>query len=91
MELPLELGERPDTLHGFHTNQSIGSTTMRYAIFGALILSLELFGVSAASAGTPASGNAIVEAGSSRDVIQVMEGCGAKYKRNHRTGQCEPF
>jgi hypothetical protein len=64
---------------------------MRYAIFGALILSLELFGVSVAAAAMPANGNAIVKAGSSRDVIQVMEGCGAKYKRNHRTGQCEPF
>jgi hypothetical protein len=64
---------------------------MRYAIFGALILSLEFVGVSVASAGMPASGNVIVKADSSRDVIQVMEGCGAKYKRNHRTGQCEPF
>jgi hypothetical protein len=62
---------------------------MRYAIFGLLILSLELLGVSVAGA-IPTNGNAIVKAGSS-DVIPVMEGCGAKYKRNHRTGQCEPF
>jgi hypothetical protein len=32
-----------------------------------------------------------LKANSSRDVIPVMEGCGAKYKRNHRTHQCEPF
>jgi hypothetical protein len=64
---------------------------MRYAIFGALILSLELLGVSIASAAMPANGNAVLKANSSRDVIPVMEGCGAKYKRNHRTHQCEPF
>lgn len=43
---------------------------MRYAIFGALILSLELLGVSVAGA-IPANGNAIVKAGSS-DVIQFL-------------------
>jgi hypothetical protein len=64
---------------------------MRFAIFGALILSLELVGVSVAAAATPANGNAVVKADSRRDVIPVMQGCGAKYKRNKQTGQCEPF
>jgi hypothetical protein len=64
---------------------------MRYAIFGAVILSLELFGVSFAAAAMPANGSAIVKANSSRDVIQVFGGCGAKYKPNKKTGQCEPF
>jgi hypothetical protein len=64
---------------------------MRYAILGAaLILGLELFGVSVAGA-IPAGGNAIVKTNSSRDFIPVMQGCGAKYKRNKQTGQCEPF
>jgi hypothetical protein len=62
---------------------------MRYAIFGALILSLELPGVSVAGA-IPANGNAIVKTGSSF-VIQVFAGCGAKYKPNKKTGKCEPF
>jgi hypothetical protein len=63
---------------------------MRYAIFGALILSLEFFGVSLAAA-MPTNGNAVVRAGSSKDLIPVMQGCGAKYKRNKQTGQCEPY
>jgi hypothetical protein len=63
---------------------------MRYAIFlGALIVSLDLLGASIANA-VPVSGNAIVNA-NSRDLIPVMQGCGAKYKRNKQTGQCEPF
>jgi hypothetical protein len=49
---------------------------MRYAIFGALILGLELLGASIASAAMPANGNAVVKADSSRDVIQVWGGCG---------------
>jgi hypothetical protein len=48
---------------------------MRYAIFGTLILSLELLRVSIASAAMPANGNAVVKASSSRDVIQVWAGC----------------
>jgi hypothetical protein len=63
---------------------------MRYAIFCALILSLELVGVSVAAA-IPANGNAIVKAGSSRDVIQVYGGCGAWMKWNKRTKKCESF
>jgi hypothetical protein len=62
---------------------------MRYAIAGALILSLELFGVSFASAAMPANGNAIVKASSSTDVIQVGGGCGAKRWPNKKTGKCE--
>jgi hypothetical protein len=64
---------------------------MRYAIFGALILSLELFGVSFAAAAMPANGSPVMKAGSSRDVFQVFGGCGAKYKPNKQTGKCEPF
>jgi hypothetical protein len=64
---------------------------MRYAIFGALILSLELLGASIAAAAMPANGNAIVKAGSSRDVIQVYGGCGAWMKWNKRTKKCESF
>jgi hypothetical protein len=63
---------------------------MRYAIFGALILSLELLGVSAAGA-IPASGNAVVKAGSSRDVIQVWGGCGGKRHFNKQTRKCEDY
>jgi hypothetical protein len=62
---------------------------MRYAIFGALIVSLELLGVSIASAAMPASGNAIVKAGSSRDLIQVWYGCGGKRVFNKKTKKCE--
>jgi hypothetical protein len=62
---------------------------MRYAIAGTLILSLELFGTSFATAAMPANGNAIVKPGSSRDVIQVGGGCGAKRWPNKKTGQCE--
>ena len=62
---------------------------MRYAIFGALILGLEMFGVTFATAAMPANGNAIVKPGSSRDVIQVGGGCGAKRWPNKKTGQCE--
>jgi hypothetical protein len=64
---------------------------MRYAIFGALILSLELVGASIATAAMPVNGNAVVKADSSKDLIPVMQGCGAKYKRNKQTGQCEPY
>jgi hypothetical protein len=62
---------------------------MRYAILGALILSLEAFGVSVAGAAMPANGQLIVKASSSRDVIQVGGGCGAKFWRNKQTGKCE--
>jgi hypothetical protein len=62
---------------------------MRYAIAGALILSLEVFGMSFASAAMPANGNAIVKASTSTDVIQVGGGCGAKRWPNKKTGQCE--
>jgi hypothetical protein len=62
---------------------------MRYAIFGALILSLEVFGISVAGAAMPARGQAIAKASSSRDVIQVGGGCGAKFWRNKQTGKCE--
>jgi hypothetical protein len=62
---------------------------MRYAIFGALILSLEMFGVTFATAAMPANGNAIVKPGSSRDVIQAGGGFGAKRWPNKKTGQCE--
>lgn len=56
---------------------------MRYAIFGALILSLELFGVSFATAAMPANGSAIVKA-NSRDVIQVAGGCGRHHHRDSK-------
>jgi hypothetical protein len=62
---------------------------MRYAIFGAIILSLQLLGASVPASAMPASGNVIVKANSS--VIQVFGGCGAKYKPNKKTGKCEPF
>ena len=45
---------------------------MRYAIFGALILSLELFGASIATAAMPTSGNAIVNSDLSRYVISGL-------------------
>jgi hypothetical protein len=61
---------------------------MRYAIFGALILSLELVGVSVAAAAIPANGNAVLKASSSSDVIQVMQGCGKHFHREK--GQCVP-
>jgi len=61
---------------------------MRYAIFGALIVSLELFGVSFASAAMPANGSDVVKAGSS--VVQVMQGCGKHYHRDRATKQCVP-
>jgi hypothetical protein len=62
---------------------------MRYAIFGALVLSLPLVGMSVASAAMPTNGNAIVRANSSKEVIQVGGGCGAKRWPNKKTGQCE--
>jgi hypothetical protein len=52
---------------------------MRYAIFGALILSLEIFGASVAAAAMPTSGNAVVNADLSKNVIQVYAGCGLKF------------
>jgi hypothetical protein len=61
---------------------------MRYAIFGAFVLGLELLGPSIASAAMPAIGNAVVKASSSSDVIQVMQGCGKHYHREK--GQCVP-
>jgi hypothetical protein len=61
---------------------------MRFAIFGALILSLEMFGVTFATAAMPANGNAFMKP-ESRDVIQAGGGCGAKRWPNKKTGQCE--
>jgi hypothetical protein len=63
---------------------------MRYAILGALILSLQLLGPSIAAAAMPANGNALVKTNTSRDVIQVGGGCGKRYWRNPKTGKCEP-
>jgi hypothetical protein len=62
---------------------------MRYAIFGALVLSLPIVGMSVASAAMPTNGNAIVRANSSKELIQVGGGCGAKRWPNKKTGQCE--
>jgi hypothetical protein len=62
---------------------------MRYAIFAALILSLELFGVSVAAAAMPANGSALVKANSSTGVIQVGGGCGKRSWPNPKTGKCE--
>ena len=42
---------------------------MRYGIFSALILGLELLGVSIATAAMPLNGNAVVKTHSPRDVI----------------------
>jgi hypothetical protein len=64
-------------------------TNMRYAITGALILNIQLFGISFVSAAMPANGNAIVKASSSTDVVQVGGGCGAKRWPNKKTGKCE--
>jgi hypothetical protein len=64
---------------------------MRYAIFGALILSLELLGASIPASAMSANGNATLKADLPRDVIQVYAGCGAKYKPNKQTGKCEPY
>jgi hypothetical protein len=64
---------------------------MRYAIFGALILGLELLGVSISTAAMPLNGNAVAKTHSSRDVIQVYGGCGMWMKYNPRTKKCESF
>jgi hypothetical protein len=64
---------------------------MRYfLLFGSLVVSLELFGASIATA-LPANGSAIVKAEPSKNVVEVFAGCGAKYKPNKKTGKCEPF
>jgi hypothetical protein len=63
---------------------------MRYAIFGALILTLEFLGASIPASAMPANGNAIVKAGTS-DVVRVFAGCGKNYKPNKTTGKCEPY
>jgi hypothetical protein len=64
---------------------------MRYfLLFGSLMVSLDLFGASIATA-MPANGSAIVKADSSKNVIEVFGGCGSKYKPNKKTGQCEPY
>jgi hypothetical protein len=64
---------------------------MRYVLlFGWLMVSLELFGGSIATA-MPANGSVIVKADSSKNVIEIFGGCGAKYKPNKKTGKCEPF
>jgi hypothetical protein len=44
---------------------------MRAAIFSALIISLQLLGISISTAAMPLNGNAVVKTNSSRDVIQV--------------------
>jgi hypothetical protein len=62
---------------------------MRYAIFGALILGLELLGVSVTAA-MPANKNAVVKI-DSRDVIETFAGCGKNYKPNKQTHKCEPY
>jgi hypothetical protein len=64
---------------------------MRYAIFGALIISLELLGVSVSTAAMPLKGNAAVKTNPSRDVIEVYGGCGMWMKYNPRTKKCESF
>jgi hypothetical protein len=63
---------------------------MRYIVFSsALILSFELLGASIATA-MPAD-SAIVKANSnSREVIQVLDGCGHHRHRNH-FGHCVHF
>jgi hypothetical protein len=58
---------------------------MPYAIFGALILSLRLVGVSVAAAAVPANGSPIAKT----NLIQVGGGCGKRYWRNPKTGKCE--
>jgi hypothetical protein len=62
---------------------------MRYAILGALILSLEFLGTSMPASAMPLNGKVIVKGGSSTDVIQTGGGCGARYWRNKQTGKCE--
>jgi hypothetical protein len=64
---------------------------MRYAIFCTIILSLQLLGVSVSAAAMRTNGIAIVKAISSRDVIEVGGGCGAKRWPNKKTGKCDPF
>ena len=64
---------------------------MRYAIFSALIISLQMLGVSISTAAMPLNGNAVVKTNSSRDVIQVYGGCGQWMKYNPRTKKCESF
>jgi hypothetical protein len=61
---------------------------MRYIVFSsALILSFELLGTSIATA-TPVDHSAIVKAiSNSREVIQVLDGCGHYRHRNSR-GHC---
>jgi hypothetical protein len=79
----------PHPLRGLDTNNR--SKAMRYAIFGALILGVELLGVSIPTAAMPLSGNAAVKTNSSGDVIQVYGGCGQWMKYNPRTKKCESF
>jgi hypothetical protein len=60
---------------------------MRYIVFSsALILSLELFGASVATA-LPANGGGIVKANSSKDLIQVGGGCG-RHRHRDAKGNC---
>jgi hypothetical protein len=61
---------------------------MRYAIACALIL-ISFGEASVPASAMPASGNAVVKAGSSKDVIKVGGGCGAKFWPNKKTGKCE--
>ncbi len=62
---------------------------MRYAILGALMLSLEILAASTPASAMPANGN-VMKANS--NVIQVMGGCGKHYHRDNRkySGHCVP-
>jgi hypothetical protein len=64
---------------------------MRYAIFGALILSLELVGAIHRYRRDARKRQCCCEGGFVERLIPVMQGCGAKYKRNKQTGQCGPY
>ena len=86
----LLLEARQDTLRSWDVILQPEEACMRYIVFSiALILSIELLGVSIATA-MPAD-SAIVKANSnSREVIQVLDGCGHHRHRNHH-GHCVHF
>lgn len=63
---------------------------MRYIVFSsALILGFELLGASIATA-MPADSAIVKAISNSREVIQVLDGCGHHRHRN-RHGHCVPF
>jgi hypothetical protein len=63
---------------------------MRYIVFSsALILCFELLGASIATA-MPADSAIVKAISNSREVIQVLHGCGHNHHRN-RHGHCVPF